>query len=109
MNMKRRGFLKTIGATVIGGLGLGTTKSLTKPIELKKVPGSGVYMERCRFDLQAGERLNVGDAVVVKQDGRVYDAYNYHVQIHVSEVEGFIASLNRSRPQIESILRGNIA
>lgn len=46
MKMQRRSFLKTVGATLGGTLGLGTTKSLPKPVEPKFATGGVVDLKR---------------------------------------------------------------
>ncbi len=102
MKMKRRGFLKAIGAVVGGALCPGAARTTAKPCKPISTPptwatGGPVTMERVPVFLAPGEMISANGS-----------AYGYHVQIHVSEVESFIASLDRSRPQIESIMRGNI-
>lgn len=46
MKMQRRSFLKTVGATLAGTLGLGATKSLPKAVEPKFATGGLVGLDR---------------------------------------------------------------
>lgn len=79
MKMQRRSFLKTVGATLAGTLGLGATKSLPKPAVPKFATGGLVNMDR-PFPRLSG-----------KHDGEVVLPRHYNCRCQTEAVKRFPA------------------
>ncbi len=107
MKMQRRTFLKTVGATLVGGLGLGATKSLPKPVKPQFATGGIVGTKRIRTAFQASETVLPGDFLVYNYEGKaILPRKGIQVQYHIDVVDtkSMQAAMKNTSAEIARIL-----